>query len=284
MRKIFLVLATILLSAGLFAPAQAQAPGSDSEPQQMLDFNLSGYGAQGQKTWQVEGASMDMQGKDIKISDITAHLYGEKENMILTADNGRFDKDNSVVYLRDNVKAVTDSGAELDTDSLQWSRNKQLITTDDRVYITKKNMKAVSTGIEAKPDFKTAKLEKDVVVTVEKDEKPDSSKGGSDKIVITCDGPMELDYEKQFATFKDNVKVQGSVDQGTMYADKMTVYFSPDSKQVDKIDAQGNVKIVRGENMSLSDGAIFTGADRRVVLTGRPKLIIFTEEGMDVSP
>lgn len=264
--------------------------GTDTEPSQMYDFNLAGYGAQGQKTWEIQGASMDMQGSDIKISDITAHLFSDKENMVLTADNGRFDRDNSTMYLRNNVKAVTDNGAELKTNSLEWAQKKQLITTDDRVYISKERMNAVGTGIEAQPDFKVAKLKKDVTVTMDegtkdKEENKDGKEGLSrNKIIITCDGPMEMDYNSQFAVFHNNVKVDGGPDQGTMHADKMTVYFSADSKQVDKIIAEGNVKIVKGENISLSDTAVLTGADKKVVLTGRPKLVIFTDEGFDVSP
>jgi len=273
------------------APADTGGLSSSSEPQQMLDFNLAGYGATGQKTWEVQGASMDMEGKDIKISDITAHLYGDKENMVLTADHGRFDKDTGVVYLKDNVKAVTATGTELTTETLDWSQKDQTITTDDKVNITKGNMTAQGKGIEAKPDLKIAKFEKDVVVTIDeqkKAQKPADGLGfGKGKMVITCDGPMEMSYDKQYAIFQDNVKVESDGDQGTMIADKMTITFSSATKQIDKMEAVGNVKIVRGDNISYSDGAVFTASDKRLLLTGRPKLVMFTEgaEGeFNVSP
>ena len=261
---------------------------SSAEPQQMLDFNIAGYGAAGQKTWEVQGASMDMAGKDVNISDITAHLYGDKENMVLTADHGRFDKDTGIVYLKDNVRAVTATGAELTTNTLDWSQKDQTITTADRVNITKGNMTAQGQGIEAKPDLKIAKFEKDVVLTIDEQKKaqnPAEGLGfGKGKMVITCDGPMEMSYEKQYAIFQDNVKVDSQGDQGTMIADKMTITFNSATKQIDKMEATGNVKIVRGENTSYSDGAIFTASDKRLVLTGRPKLVMFTEEGLNVSP
>ena len=271
---------------------------SSSEPQQMLDFNIAGYGTAGQKTWEVQGASMDMEGKDVNISDITAHLYGDKENMVLTADHGRFDKDTGIVYLKDNVRAVTATGTELTTNTLDWSQKDQTISTGDKVNITKENMTAQGQGIEAKPDLKIAKFEKDVVLTIDekkKEQKPaDPAKPieglgfGKGKMVITCDGPMEMSYEKQYAIFQDNVKVDSQGDQGTMIADKMTITFSSATKQIDKMEAVGHVKIVRGENTSYSDGAIFTASDKRLVLTGRPKLEMFTEgeteEGLNVSP
>ena len=265
-------------------------PMSSSEPQQMLDFNLAGYGAKGQKTWEVQGGSMDMQGNDVKINDITAHMYGAKESMVVTADHGQMDKEKGVVTLKDNVRAVAESGAQLDTDSLQWAQKEQLITTQDQVHITKGNMTATAKGLEAKPDFKVAKFGKDVQVTLDgekdkekKDKKESASSGGlgfgSGRVTITCEGPMELNYEKNMATFEKNVKVEGDAGQGNMVADKMTVYFNTAAKQIEKMDAEGNVKIMKGENTSFSDGAIFTAADKRVVLTGRPKLVMFSELG-----
>lgn len=263
-----------------------EAP-SSSEPQQMQDFNLVGYGARGQKTWEVQGASMDMMGNEVDISNITARLYGDKENLTLTADNGHFDKDSGVVRLKNNVRATTDQGATLNTESLNWSQKEQLITSDEQVNITKNNMTAVAKGMEAKPDLKVAKLEKDVSLTIDqenKEEEQPQKPAGKNKINVTCDGPMELDYDKNFAVFNSNVKVEGDSAQGTMYADKMTVYFSPDTKQIEKMEAEGHVKVVRDENTSMSDRAVFTAADKRLVLSGKPQLVIYTEEGFNVSP
>ena len=48
--------------------------------------------------------------------------------------------------------------------------------------------------------------------------------------------------------------------------------------KIDKIVARGNVKIVRGENVSYSDEAIYTAADKKITLSGRPKLIIYSTE------
>jgi LPS export ABC transporter protein LptC len=278
----FLIFFFLVARASVSAETtQISSSESSSEPQQMQDFNIVGYGARGEKTWEVQGANMDMLGNDVKISDITAHLYGAKENMVLTADKGHFDKDTGVVHLQDHVRAVTDSGAQLKTDTLDWSQKDQVITTNDRVNITKDNMTAVGQGIEAKPDFKVATLEKDVILTVEKQKqaKESAAKEGNfqmGKMVITCEGPMELNYEKQYATFEKNVRVEGDADQGTMSADKMTLRFNTETKQVDRMEAEGNVKIIRGDNISLSNGAVFIAADKTLHLTGRPKLILFT--------
>ena len=287
MRKILLAFVMLVVSGKVLLAADSnttKVSSASSEPQQMLDFNLAGYGDKGQKTWEVQGGQMDMQGNEVQVSDITAHLYGDKENMVVTADHGTMDRDNGVVHLKDNVRAVSESGAQLKTDTLQWAQKEQLISTKDQVHITKDNMTATAKGMAAQPDFKVAKFEKDVQVTLDEQEKKNKKESsgsgfgfGSGRVVITCEGPMELNYEKNKATFEKNVKVEGDAQQGTMVADKMTVYFNTEAKQIEKMEAQGNVKITRGENTSYSDGAIFTGADKKIVLTGRPKLVMFTE-------
>lgn len=282
----------LFLSVLVCQPAWAlvpEAPGSPggNDPQQMQDFNIAGYDAKGGKTWEVKGDSMDMVGDDVKMSDITAYFYGQEdndENMVLTADHGQLDKASGKVRLKDNVKAVTGSGAELTTSILDWSQKEQLISTDQKVNISKDKMQAQGTGMEAKPDMKVAKLQKDVTVTMvpeqPKQTGPDEeSSSMPKKMVITCDGPMELDYEKQVATFEDNVCVDSKAEQGRMVSDRMTVFFNKADKQIEKIVAEGHVKIVRGEDISFSDTAVFTAADKRMVMTGRPRIIMFTEQG-----
>jgi len=289
--KSFVLGFVVLFVAAVFCQAaDSSVASSSSEPSQMLDFNLAGYGAKGEKTWEVQGASMDMQGNDVKINDITAHLYGEKENMTLTADHGQFDKETGIIYLRDNVRAVTEGGMKLTTDSLNWSQKDQVVKTQDKVSVSRDNMTATGQGIEAKPDLKIAKFEKDVVLTLEEQRKAEQKKAdqgfsfGKGKMVITCDGPMELNYDKNYAVFEKNVKVTSEGDQGAMTSDKMTVVFSQTSRRIDRIEAAGHVVIARGENTSTSDGAVFTAADKRVVLTGRPQLVIFPQEDKNVSP
>lgn len=290
MNKVAGTIVFLFIMTGLAWASGSGMSSTGSDPQQMLDFNLAGYGAQGQKTWEVEGASMDILGDNINISDMRAKLYGNAENMTLTADSGQFDKQTGIVHLRDNVHAITESGAHLKTDVLDWYQTEQRITSDDKVKITRDNITAVALGMEAQSDFKEASFDKDVVLTLteKKDDEgnviKESGSLGVGQMVITCDGPLELSYEKQKAVFYNNVKVDGGVEKGQMYADQMTVFFNTTSKQMEKMEAKGHVKIVRGENISYSESAVFFGAEKKVVLSGRPKLVIFTEEGFDVSP
>ncbi|MCM8779917.1 MAG: hypothetical protein NC914_02065, partial [Candidatus Omnitrophica bacterium] len=75
-------------------------------------------------------------------------------------------------------------------------------------------------------------------------------------------------------------------------SDTMDIYFNTAKENksadiggsIEKIVARGNVKIVRGENISYSQEATYSAADQKVVLTGRPKLVIYSTEGLHASP
>ena len=95
------------------------------------------------------------------------------------------------------------------------------------------------------------------------------------KTTITCDGEVEFNYEKNQAYFNKNVVVIS--DDGKIDADKITVYLNPATRKMREIVASGNVKITRGENISYSDQATYVEADKKIILSGRPKLILYQE-------
>lgn len=288
--KAFLTLTLILILtlSNSFADNQ---PTSDSD-QQINDFSLSGYGDKGKKTWDIAGKSADIFSDIIKLKDITGNLYGN-DNIKLTADRGDFNKAKGNIHLEEDVVITTSSGAKLTTDSLDWDRKNNIVATKDKVNIIRDNMITQAQGAIGHPGLNKVNLEKDVTVEILPDkEKNNPESTGNEKIVITCDGPLAIDYEKNFATFNDNVKVDRQDSQ--IYSDKMDVYFSKNTdkqdkdptimnSKIDKIVARGNVKIVRGENISYSDEAVYSGLDKKITLLGRPKLIIYSTEEMNAS-
>ena len=291
-----LFLSFVLTSIIILRPASAQEnKTADEKPQEEADqqisgFSLAGYGEKGKKTWDVSGKSADILTNVVKLDDVTGNLYGEQENVHLTADKGDFYKTDGKVHLEKNVVITTVSGAKLTTNSLDWDRTNQTVSTPDTVNIYKENVTAVAEGANGKPNLKKVALEKDVRMDINPTDKGPSPV--KEKIVITCDGPAEVDYEKNVAVFNNNVKVERT--EATIYSDRMDVYFVADnennkpeekakdatnplaSNKIDKIVCRGNVKIVRGENISYSEEATYTAEDRKIVLTGRPKLIIYS--------
>ncbi len=289
-RKIASLIFLIFLTAIVFAQEQ-NATESD---QQINDFSLAGYGEKGKKSWDLSGKSADIFTDVIKLKDVIGNLYGKEEDIRLTAERGDFNKADGKVHLEENVVITTSKGAKLTTDSLDWDRKNQLVTSPDIVNIQRENMITVALGAKGEPGLKNIVLEKDVKVNIN----PVNSAQEKEKIIITCDGPLEIDYEKNIAAFNNNVKVERT--DSTIYSDKMDVYFlkaNKDDKEVkdvdqakespelmgtkiEKIIARGNVKIVRGENTSYSEEAIYTASDKKITLTGRPKLIIYSTEDL----
>jgi len=53
--------------------------------------------------------------------------------------------------------------------------------------------------------------------------------------------------------------------------------------EIAKIVSEGNVKIVRPDNVTFAQRATYYGADARVVLEGRPRLIYFPSDDSSLS-
>lgn len=270
--------------------------GQDSE-QQISDFSLSGFNDQGKKSWDLAGKTADIFENVVKLQDVKGNLYGASENVKLSAEKGDFDKKEGKVHLEKDVIITTSSGAKLTTDSLDWDRKNQIVNTKDAVNIEKENLVATALGATGQPSLNKVKLEKDVQVEI-KPVKSGEQKENTvkTKTIITCDGPLEIDYEKNIAIFKNNVKVDNQ--DALIYSDIMEVFFAKAAKgadeptqeankvspimnsRIEKLIARGNVKIVKGENISYSEEATYVAANKMIILTGRPKLIISSTDDL----
>ncbi len=289
---VFLVLAFIFFSGKSFAvETDNKVNEAKDSDQQIGDFSLSGYGEKGKKSWDLAGKSADIFNEVVKLKEVVGNHYAEKDNINLTADNGDFNKSSGVVHLENNVVITTSSGSKLTTDSLDWDRKQQIVSTLDKVSLQRSDMNLTGEGAKGHTALNQVALEKNVRLDIQPQDK---QKGKKEKIVIICDGPLEVDYEKNIAIFNNNVKVE--TPDLTIYSDKMQVYFIPKqegvkkgeaaagmSSSINKIIALGNVRILRGENTSYSQEAVYTALDKRIVLTGRPQIEIYQTENLNAA-
>ena len=296
MFKTILICAFVIFSFNI-SYAKDELPNSGSG-QQINGFSLSGYGERGKKSWDLSGKTADILNDVVKMDKVVGNMYGVQDNINLTSDKGEFNKAEGKVHLQDNVVITTTSGAKLTTDSLDWDRKNQFVSTKDLVNIKKDNMTVVATGATGQTSLKKVAFNKDVRLDIDQAGKdklapPDPK----NKIVITCDGPLQIDYEKNVAVFENNVKVERP--DSVIYSDRMEVYFLPGKKsevkdnkeekapggmnggKIDRIFASGNVKVVRGENISFSQEAVYSAVDQKLTLSGRPKLVIYSTEGLN---
>jgi len=258
--------------------------GQEAE-QNLADFNLSGFSDKGKKSWEISGKSADIFSEIVKIKDLTARLYRDEEDIELKAKEADFNKTSGFLNLKNDVLITTTKGATLTTDTLNWDRTQQIISTKDRVDIQRDNIIASALGAFAQTDLKKVNLEKAVSVQINPKDS-DVSNFESNKITITCDGPMEIDYDKNNAIFYNNVKVVKEDIQ--IYSDRLEVYFLKETiktgqttnpeTQIKNIIASGNVRIIRGDNVSFSQEAIYEPQDKKIILKGSPRLIIYPKE------
>lgn len=240
-------------------------------------FNLVQYDDGGGKKWTLNGKSAEVEDKKIKIDEISALTFGEGEIFKLKAKTGSFDRENGIVHLEDNVVMRTTDGITLKTDSLNWVVETKNAFTDRYVNIKKGDLDVSGIGAEFDFKAKTAELKKDIVANITSLGTSYLTASNKEQVTtITCDGPLELNYKKNRATFFNKVKVKDK--EGDIFADRIDVYFSPSTRRIKCVVARGNVRIVNGENVTYSEKAIYLVDEGRVILPKRPKLVIQTED------
>lgn len=287
-RVAFLVFSGILVIfvSGAFAFEQS----AQESEQYIGDFSLSGFGERGKKNWDISGKSADIFSNIVKLHYVIGNLYGESDNVKLTANRGNFNRLDGRMHLEENVVITTTSGTKMTTNSLDWDKRKELVSSSEPVNITRDNMVTNAKGVVGEPNLNKMTLQKDVQVDILPDEKTKESTGGN-KIIINCDGPLEVDYVKNIATFRNNVKVD--TQDNIIYSDILNIYFISSGKnnvtvegsmpslsnsKIDRIVALGNVKIVKGENVSYCEEAIYNTIDKKIVLQGSPHLVMYSME------
>ncbi|MCX6349706.1 MAG: hypothetical protein NTV79_09475 [Candidatus Aureabacteria bacterium] len=88
-----------------------------------------------------------------------------------------------------------------------------------------------------------------------------------DWTVVTCDGNLLVDYERNQATFFRNVLIKNP--RGTVRSAQLILYFSPQGKKVEKAEALGGVTVVMGEKTGTADTAVYFPEEKKVVMQGR---------------
>lgn len=172
----------------------------------------------------------------------------------------------------ESAEALSESQIRLDniTAKTYGKEGEATITADNGIYDKSKNNVMLENNVKAT-----------IINSENFSQGQDIPSKKKRKIVITCDGEVQFDYEKNQAYFNDNVKVVS--DDGNIDADKITVNLDSSTKKIHNIVAEGNVKITRGENITYSDKATYIEGDKKIVLTGRPKLIIYQEGDIDTA-
>ncbi|VAX35434.1 hypothetical protein MNBD_UNCLBAC01-633 [hydrothermal vent metagenome] len=264
----------MVLILGIFFMCVNGLHAQEETEQKFEGFNLQGYTNEGVKAWNVNGDTADIIGNEIKINNVDADTYGEQV-MNLKAGTGTVDQVSGNMFLETDVVITSETGTQLITDSLDWNRDKDLVTTKDNVTITDnaKGMVITGTGMKAQPGLNTAQINENVTAMI--DTEMNEAEAEKKIVTITCDGPMIINRMEGKATFSDNV-VAVQNDQ-TLKADRLEIYFNLEDSAIRELIGLGNVVVIRGENETYAQKLVYNVITEKMVLSGRPKLILLTE-------
>lgn len=230
--------------------------------QKVYNFSFAKYAADGEKEIEIEGDSANIFTQTVDLMNVVAKAYAEETPVTITADEGSYHKPTSLVHLQKNVIATTENGTRLLTEELDIHPEKRMMETDLEAEVKKDNINVKGLGAKGDSRLKKVKFDKNVTVVVQDPQAP-----MQDPTIITCDGPLIVDYEKNIAHFKDNVIAEDP--RGKLTADVMDVYYNKVSRRVSKIVAVGNVVIENPDgNKTYSDNVIYLADEGRVILGG----------------
>ena len=94
----------------------------------------------------------------------------------------------------------------------------------------------------------------------------EESVGDDDWTVVTCDGNLLMDYLKQRITFFNNVLVKNP--RGSLRADRLIIFLTPDGKKVERTEGKGNIRIKMEEKTGTSDKVIYYPEEKKAIMLG----------------
>ena len=251
------------LGCGKVTPAPPKAVSSNDA---ISTFTLIGHTDTGRKKWEVQGETADLLGDIVQLSPVSAKSFGEVD-VHLTAKEGRYRKSNQDIYLRKDVVVTTSDGMRLTTESLKWMAQQGRASTTDWVRVTRPGMTVVGVGGVGFPKPKRVRVERKVTVAFE---------GKVGATVITCDGPMEVDYKQRKARFWRNVWVQDP--KGFIRSDRMDVVLEPKENQIQEARFWGHVYVHRENQRAYAQRANYWGSPERTRLMGHTRLVMLPQE------
>lgn len=234
-------------------------------------FSFAKYRPSGEKEIEIEGDSANLMDEVVLLSNVIAKAYAEDVAITITSDKGNYNKKENHVFLEDNVVATTDNGTRMLTEELMIDPAQKTLNTEAAAQVKKDNIDIDGKGASADTNLKKVKFKKNVTVVIQ-----DTQDHSKKPTVITCDGPLVINYEKNIAHFKENVIAKD--ERGTLRAEMMDVYYNRLSRRVSKIVALQNVVIENPDgNKTYSDSVIYLADEGRVILGGDTEALYFDD-------
>ncbi len=272
MSKRLLAIIWIFLFTPLLVVAQEQID------QSIEDFKVSGYNEEKGTSWELKGKSARMKDELLEVDGVKVKGKSKDVEVDVTSEKGYYNQDKGIVLLSHDVQARSSTGAVLTTDQAVWDTKANVLETDKPLIIVQEDKSARLEGVGGRVeiDKNTAVIHKDVRAEMDRSALSDEEKGKRHRTLIRCKGPLEVRYKDKIAVFNNDVVVED--ESATIYADKLTVYFNSPDNRIRKIVAEGHVKIVKGDNVTESEKAVYDVESDSLTMIGEPKVLFYTGE------
>ncbi len=99
---------------------------------------------------------------------------------------------------------------------------------------------------------------------------PAAEMGRNDQPIQIKSSELSTDSASSTATFSGKVVArQGDV---TIYCNKLVIYYSDKEKEVDKVEAFGNVRIIQGNRTGQAGHALYENKAGKIILDENPRV------------
>lgn len=210
---------------------------------------------------------------EIEVLD-SANTESGTQSVLITSDSGEMNKTSNEGYLSDNVVVRLDEETRLTTNYLKYLPERKFVDTDDFVTINGKGIKITGQGCEIDLVNKKMWIKKDAEMEMDgikndlfflSNSTPKSEQTTMEDAIAEKNGTKEAAVEKTFIrssgqllfdryreanvmTFNDHVEVEKG--SSTVFSDKLTVFFDPETKRTKQAIASGNVLASQGTKIA----------------------------------
>ncbi|MEO0179764.1 MAG: LPS export ABC transporter periplasmic protein LptC [candidate division WOR-3 bacterium] len=118
----------------------------------------------GRRLWELFADSMEIIGDTVKVKGVNLKFYGKRGEVqsTLTSDSGRYYQSSEDMSAHGRVEVKGQDGSYLSTSSLFYSRTREEIFTEERVYLRTRDKEVWGKGLTSDPALTRIEIKEEV--------------------------------------------------------------------------------------------------------------------------
>lgn len=119
----------------------------------------------GRRLWELMADSMEQLGDTVRVKGVKLTFYDKhsKVQSVLTSDSGRYYQSSEDMAAHGRVEVKGQDGSHLSTESLFYSKEREEIFTEDRVYIRSEDREVWGRGLTSDPGLTRIEIKEEIV-------------------------------------------------------------------------------------------------------------------------